>query len=160
MANLITALRIALSVGIIFVPYPSALFYVLYIFAGVSDMADGFLARLLNTVSDLGAKLDTTADFIFLAVCFYKLLPIIKIPIYLWLWVLAIAVIKTVSIVITKGLVAAHNLPNKITGLLLFIFPLTLKTIPIIYSALILCTFAGFSAIYELLCIIKNGNDK
>ena len=40
----------------------STLFVVLFAGALISDMADGYLARRLNQVSDLGAKLDSWAD--------------------------------------------------------------------------------------------------
>ena len=38
---------------------------------------------------------------------------------------------------------------NKITGLLLFLFPLTLNFIELKYSAIVLCFVATFSAIQE-----------
>lgn len=46
----------------------------LYIAAGISDMIDGAIARKTNTVSEFGARLDTTADFVLVAVSLVKFL--------------------------------------------------------------------------------------
>ena len=45
MANIITGLRIACSIALLFCPAFSPAFYTLYIIAGVSDMIDGTVAR-------------------------------------------------------------------------------------------------------------------
>ncbi|MBQ6866890.1 MAG: CDP-alcohol phosphatidyltransferase family protein, partial [Clostridia bacterium] len=65
MANLITILRILASAALLFCPALSPAFFAVYIFAGVTDMLDGFVARRTGTASDFGAKLDTAADLIF-----------------------------------------------------------------------------------------------
>jgi len=43
--------------------YPQ-LFTLLYLYCGLSDVADGYLARKFKVESSLGAKLDSLADFI------------------------------------------------------------------------------------------------
>ena len=68
MANTVTFSRIAASIVLLFCPVFSPAFYMFYIAAGVSDMLDGFVARKTDTVSNLGARLDTIADFVFVAV--------------------------------------------------------------------------------------------
>lgn len=45
------------------------MFYVVYLTAGLTDMADGAIARRTNSVSEFGTKLDTFADFVFVVVC-------------------------------------------------------------------------------------------
>lgn len=152
-ANIITACRILLSVLLLFFPAFSPMFYVIYCAAGLTDMLDGFVARKTNTVSEFGSKLDTVADFVFLAVCMGKLLPAIKIPGWLWGWIGIIAVIKLVNIisgyVLHKELAAEHTMSNKITGILLFLLPLTLELIDLRYSGGIVCAVATFAAIQE-----------
>ena len=69
MANIITCVRIVLSVALLFCPALSPAFYGLYIAAGASDMIDGAVARKTGAVSELGARLDTVADMVFTAVC-------------------------------------------------------------------------------------------
>ena len=153
MANIITSIRILCSVALLFCPVFSTTFYSLYIFAGISDMADGWVARKTNTVSEFGAKLDTIADFVFVVVCLVKLLPIVDIPIWLYVWVGIIASIKVVNIVsgfvVQKQFVAVHSVMNKVTGVVLFVLPLTFSFIDLRYSAVIVCLIATFAAAQE-----------
>ena len=153
MANIITSIRILCSIALSFCPAFSAAFYSLYITAGISDMADGWVARRTNTVSEFGAKLDTIADIVFVIVCLFKLLPVMDIPLWLYVWVGIIAGIKVINIVsgfvVQKQFVAVHSVMNKVTGGLLFLFPLTLSFFDLRYSAIVVCVFATFAAIQE-----------
>lgn len=152
-ANIITVCRILLSILILFFPAFSPMFYVIYCVAGLTDMLDGFVARKTKTVSKFGSKLDTVADFVFLAVCMGKLLPVIKILAWIWVWIGIIAVIKLINIisgyVLHKELAAEHTVANKITDVLLFLLPLTLELIEFRYSGGIVCAVATFAAIQE-----------
>lgn len=87
MANIITGIRIVLSVALLFCPALSPRFYALYIAAGFSDMIDGAVARKTGTVSEFGSKLDTIADIVFVAVCLIELLPVLHVPVWLYEWV-------------------------------------------------------------------------
>ena len=153
MANTITFFRIAVSIVLLFCPVFSPAFYVFYTAAGLSDMLDGFVARKTDTVSKLGAMLDTIADFVLVAVCLIKLLPVLRIPAWLYAWIGIIALIKLVNIIsgfaVQKRFVAVHSLMNKATGALLFLLPLTLPVLPLKYSALIVCAAATFAAVQE-----------
>lgn len=153
MANIITIIRILCSIAILFCPVFLVAFYSLYITAGLTDMIDGWVARKTNTVSEFGAKLDTVADFVFVVVCLVKLLPIMDIPTWLYVWIGIIAFIKIINIVsgyvVQKRFVAIHSVMNKVTGLLLFIFPLTLSFINLRYSAVVVCLVATFAAVQE-----------
>ena len=112
-ANLLTACRILLSILILFYPAFYPMFYALYLSAGLTDMFDGVIARKTNTVSEFGSKLDTVADFILFVVCMVKLLPVIRIPVWLWIWIGIITVIKIVNILsgydVQKKLVVKHT---------------------------------------------------
>lgn len=151
--NIITGSRITLSLLLLFTPLSSAWFYVVYLFCGFTDMIDGTIARKTGTVSNIGAKLDTVADFVFMGVCTVKLLPVINIPIWLWIWIASIALIKASNIISEfirkKILLASHTLMNKITGLFLFLLPLTFRFIAPTYSFAIVCTVATIAAIQE-----------
>ena len=126
-------------------------------------MIDGTVARKTGAVSNFGAKLDTASDFVFMAVCVVKLLPKINISVWLWIWIAIIAIVKVINIVMgfirRKKLVALHTFLNKITGLLLFLLPLTLQFIVPTYSFAVVCTIATIAAIQEGYYIIK-ANDK
>ena len=153
MANIITGLRILCSIGLIFVPVFSPAFFVLYLTAGASDMADGAVARKTGTESDLGSKLDTAADLILAAVCLIKMIPVLDIPVWLMIWIAAIALIKVTNIisgyVLHKEFAAVHTVPNKVTGAALFVLPLTLPVIDLKYSGALVCALAAFAAIQE-----------
>ena len=153
MANTITLFRIAAGIVLLFCPVFSPAFYVFYIVAGVSDMLDGFVARKTNTASRFGARLDTIADFVLVVVCLIKLLPILSIPAWLYIWIGIIALIKVVNIIsgfaVQKRFVAVHSVMNKATGALLFLMPLTIPAVSLKYSAIVVCAVATFAAIQE-----------
>ena len=153
MANIITASRILLSIALLFCPAFSPAFYVLYIAGGASDMIDGAVARKTGTAGKLGSRLDTIADFVFVTVCLIKLLPMLNIPIWLYIWIAVITFIKAANIMVgylrNKELAAVHSVLNKAAGLLLFVFPLTLTWIDLRYSAAVVCAVATTAAVYE-----------
>ncbi len=94
--NLLTLLRIAFTPWIGFEiareNYPLAL--PLLFFAGISDAADGFLARRLHWQSNLGAKLDPIADKLLAATVFIALAANGRLP----LWMLALALSRDLLI--------------------------------------------------------------
>ena len=153
MANAITIFRMAACIVLLFCPAFSPAFYVLYIMAGLSDILDGFAARKTNTASRFGAKLDTIADYMFVAICLIKLLPVLSIPSWLYGWIGIIALIKVVSIIsgfaVQKKFVAVHSVMNKATGALLFLLTLTIPVLPLKYSAIVVCALATVAAIQE-----------
>ena len=153
LANIITGLRIIGSVVLLFFDVPSFPFYITYLLCGFSDMIDGAIARKTNAVSSFGSKLDTVADIVFMVVCAVKLLPMIYLPIWVWMWIAVIALIKVTNIVWgfvrKKQLVDYHAILNKITGLTLFLLPFTLQFIEPMYSFAVVCMIATIAAIKE-----------
>ena len=152
-ANLITGTRILCSIALLFCQPLSPSFVVLYLVSGLTDMVDGAVARKTGTVSAFGAKLDTAVDFVFVAVCLWKLLPMLSVPLWLWLWIGGIALTKAVNLlsgyILQKRFVSMHTVMNKVTGILLFILPLTLPIMDLTYSAPIVCAVATFAAVQE-----------
>jgi CDP-diacylglycerol--glycerol-3-phosphate 3-phosphatidyltransferase len=116
-------------------------------------MIDGTIARKMNTVTEFGARFDTAADFVFVVVCLLKLLPVISMPLWLCVWIAMIALIKIINIIsgyiVQRKLVAVHSVMNKVTGLLLFILPLTFPIVPIKYLTIPVCAVATFAAVQE-----------
>ncbi len=153
MANIITCIRIVLSVALLFCPALSSAFYALYLAAGFTDLIDGAVARKTGTVSVLGSRLDTIADIVFTAVCLIKLLPILDVPAWLYAWISVIAIIKLINIAAgyarQKAFVAVHSAANRIAGAFLFVFPLTLAWIELKYSAAAVCAAATIAAVHE-----------
>ena len=162
MANVITGLRILVSAALLFCPVFSPIFYVLYLFAGLSDMVDGIIARKTNSVSEFGSGFDGVADFVFVAVCLIKVLPVMDIPMWLYVWTAVIALIKIINIISgfakQKRFVAVHTTMNKVTGALLFMLPLTLTILPFIYTGIPICSVATFAAVQEG-HFIRTGSD-
>ncbi|MBR0341865.1 MAG: CDP-alcohol phosphatidyltransferase family protein [Oscillospiraceae bacterium] len=163
MAKIITGFRVLISIALLFCPVFSPVFYILYLTGGLSDMIDGTIARKMNTVTEFGARFDTAADFVFVVVCLIKLLPMISMLIWLWVWILIIALIKIINIIsgyiAQRKLVAVHSVMNKVTGVLLFVLPLTFSIVPLKYSALPVCAVATFAAVQEG-HFIRTGRDE
>ena len=127
-------------------------------------MIDGTVARKTGTVSEFGSKLDTIADFALVAVCLIKLLPVLDVRTWVYVWIAIIALIKAVNIFYgykkQKEFTAEHTLMNKVTGALLFALPLTLPVIDLKYSAAVVCASATIAAIHEGHCIRIKGENQ
>ena len=95
----------------------------------------------------------------FTAVALIKILPILKLPVWVIAWVGVIALIKLVNLVIgfvrRHTLTAVHSVINKVTGALVFILPFTLPIINIRYTAPLVCIVATVAAITESRTILK-----
>ena len=106
-----------------------------------------------GTISEFGSKLDTFADIVFVAVCLIKLLPIMHVPVWLYIWIAIISFIKVASIAVgfirQREFISVHSMLNKMAGGLLFVFPLTLSFINLNYGGTIVCAVATFAAIQE-----------
>ena len=156
-ANIITGSRVALSLPLLFIPLSSAWFYILYLFCGFTDMIDGTIARKTGAASEFGARLDTVSDFVFLCVSSIKFLPMVSISQWLWLWVAVIGVVRIGNLiwgyVRSKTLVSLHTVMSKITGVLLFLLPLTFPVIDLNYSSIAVCVTASLAAIQEIIYI-------
>ena len=152
-ANYITAGRIGLALALLFIQPLTVPFYAVYILCGLSDMADGFIARKTHTESVFGAKLDSIADFVFVITALVRILPVIDIPMWLIIWIGLIMLIKFANILVgyicQKKLVMLHTTANKITGFMLFILPLFFGIYNNTYTAIPVCMLATVAAIQE-----------
>ena len=128
-------------------------FYIIYIYCGLSDILDGFLARKYKITSKFGAKIDSVADMLFVGVSLLKILPVIEISIGIYIWIIIIVLIKVFNIILGyiyyKQLTLLHTIGNKITGLVLFVIPLMMNFIHIKILEILICSVATFSAIQE-----------
>ncbi|MBP5156347.1 MAG: CDP-alcohol phosphatidyltransferase family protein [Treponema sp.] len=153
MANIITGIRILCSVALLAVPAFSVSFYALYLTAGFSDMIDGTVARKTGKASEFGSKFDSIADFVFVAVCLIKLIPVLDIEEWLCVWIVLVAAIKAFNIIYGlkkyKRLVFVHSVLNKITGALTFVLPLTIRFLEFRYAAAVVCAVATVAAVQE-----------
>ena len=149
--NVISILRMAGSVSLLFCDVKGWPFWSLYVLCGLSDILDGWLARRLHAESKAGAVLDSVADIVFVACCAIRLLPVLEIPAWLWIWAGAIVIIKMVNqisaLVVYKRFCFLHTLANKLTGLLLFL------AVPAVFCSVIpvsiVAAIATFAAVQE-----------
>ena len=149
--NVISVLRIAGSIGLLFCDVAGWLFWALYALCGISDMVDGWLARNLQAESKTGAVLDSVADIVFVACCAIRLLPVLEIPVWLCIWAGVIVFIKMVNqvsaLVVCKRFCFPHTWANKLTGFLLFL------TVPTMFRSMIpisiVAALATFAAVQE-----------
>ena len=149
--NIITILRFFGAVCLLLCNPTGAAFWVIYGQCGVSDMVDGYLARRLHAESKTGAVLDSVADICFVVCCAMRLLPVLQIPMWLWIWAGLIVIIKIINqisaLVVYKRLCFPHTKANKLTGLLLFI------AVPMVFWSIvpisIVAGVATFAAIQE-----------
>ena len=149
--NILSSLRIVGAVALLLCDVVGTTFWALYTLCGISDMADGWLARKMKCVTKTGALLDSLADICFVACLCPLLLPILELPQWLWLWAGVIAAIKVVNqlsaLVMYGRCCFPHTTANKWAGFLLFIaVPMTAWSIvPISFVAIV----ATFAAIHE-----------
>ncbi|MBR4337563.1 MAG: CDP-alcohol phosphatidyltransferase family protein [Bacteroidaceae bacterium] len=123
-------------------------FWLVYGFCGISDIADGWLARKLGCATKTGALLDSLADICFVVCCALRLLPILEFPIWLLIWAGVIVVIKIINqvsaLVMCGRCCFLHTLANKVTGFLLFLaVPVTFWSITPIFLVAAVATFAA-----------------
>jgi CDP-diacylglycerol--glycerol-3-phosphate 3-phosphatidyltransferase len=149
--NVISLLRIAGSISLLFCDVAGWPFCALYALCGISDMVDGWLARKLHAETKAGAVLDSVADIIFVACSAIRLLPVLEIPVWLWILAGVIVFIKIVNqvsaLVVYKRFCFPHTLANKVTGLLLFL------AVPAVFWSMIpivvVAAIATFAAVQE-----------
>ena len=149
--NIITAFRFLGAACLLLCNPAGTAFWIIYGLCGVSDILDGYLARKLYAESKTGAVLDSVADICFVACCAIRLIPVVRIPTWLWIWAGAIIVIKLVNqfsaLIVSKGFCFPHTTANKRTGLLLFI---TVPTVSwSIVPIAIVAGVASFAAVQE-----------
>lgn len=107
--NLISILRIILVIPIIYLMRERefGIALVLFFVAGISDGIDGYLAKRNNWASRLGSILDPLADKILLVSSFIMLALLSYLP----LWLVAVILLRDVTIVI--GAVVYHLVNGK-----------------------------------------------
>lgn len=121
---------------------------------GATDILDGYIARKTKSTSNAGAVFDSVADFIFITIMLFIMLPIIDVSFWIQLWLISIVMIKTASLLTGfikyRSFAFLHTYTNKATGALLFAFPLLYKGLGITITVFLLCSIASIAAVEEL----------
>ena len=108
-ANYISISRIIMSILLIPTKTFSILFYSIYIYCGLSDMLDGFLARRYKITSEIGAKIDSVADIVFVFISIVKILPVLNLSKEIYIWCIIIAIIKSVMLYVGMPIIKNWN---------------------------------------------------
>ena len=159
-ANTITITRIIGAFSMLFFKPLSPVFLYLYVFCGISDILDGYIARKTGAVSQTGMVLDSIADLVFLVIASFCFSGNIIIPIWILLWIGVIIITRLASYVVGwvkyHSFTALHTYANKLAGLMLFVFPFLYMKLDIIITGTLLCSISSLSALEELLITMKS----
>lgn len=126
---------------------------------GVSDVLDGWLARRWDAVTHTGQLLDSVEDvgfFLAILICFFS-----QWQSWTQYWVLAILFIRVFALLLSVCrfhiVPFLHTVLNKITGLLLFLFPVLYGLFGFSVPAVGVCFAASLAALEEvgILCVQK-----
>lgn len=153
-ADIITVTRMLFSLFLLVVPPSSRLFAALYLLCGVSDVLDGFAARKLHTESEKGARLDSAADLLFSLMYVVRILPLLSVPLWILIWTAGIALVKASGIILAsinaRVFIVQHSFANKLTGILVFLLPLSVSVADVKYGAALACAAATVSTVEEI----------
>lgn len=126
--NIISVLRIPLSLSLLLFIHDYDVFLVLYSVCGISDVLDGYIARKMNLQSTLGSKLDSIADFIMytiviIVLCLWDLNAVVEFIPFLAPVVLLRAVNIGIMYCKFHQLGVIHTIGNKIVGSFVYSIP-------------------------------------
>lgn len=164
LANYITITRIIGTLILIFLPVFSKSFYIIYIWCGISDVLDGFIARKTKTTSSLGSKLDTVSDLFFYTIMMLKIWDILQrsLPIIIWILIYVILGLRAIYYIYLgikySTLASKHSILNKITGVLMFLLPFIVNSKYLFYCSILILLIAYTSLGIEVFNLINNSN--
>ncbi len=161
-ANSITMLRIIGTICLLFTKPFTKLFYIIYTVSGLSDVFDGYVARLTKTSSAFGAMLDSIADLVLYAVMVLKIFPALysTLPIQIWYAVTIVVIIRIVSYLAAaikyRRFASLHTKLNKVTGFLVFMIPYMIKLPVATPYCVAACGVSAMSSLEEMSIHIKS----
>lgn len=156
-ADTVTALRIAASAVLLFLPLQSVGFLAVYTLTGLTDAMDGWLARKTGTASEFGARLDSVADLLFYGVLLLRLFPVLwqRLPVEIWYAVAVIILVRLAAYAAAAikyhRFSSLHTWLNKLTGAAVFLLPYVLAISSGVGYCWAVCAMAFASSTEELL---------
>ena len=155
-ADTITAMRIAATVFLLFLPLNAFPFFAAYTLGGLTDVLDGWIARKTEKSSQFGARLDSVADLMFYAVLLLRLFPSLwrTLPVSIWYMVAVILLVRLTSYAAAAiryhSFAALHTWLNKLTGGAVFFLPYVFVTPVGVEYSWAVCVLALTAAVEEL----------
>ena len=160
LADMITLSRMVFAVAMVIAQPFSVLFWLCYLCGGLSDVLDGPVARKYNQQSDAGARLDSIADLVFAAAIFIVAVRSIYFPLWVWLCIAVIALLRIASYAIGfykyHTFASLHTIMNKVSGASIFAFPLLYALVGAAAASAIVCAICFIAAVEELLITVKS----
>lgn len=159
--NCITVLRIVGTLTLLLIEPLSVAFFWVYALTGITDVLDGFIARLTGSVTEFGAKLDSTADLLFYGVMLVRIFPVmwVRLPGEIWFAVGLILLIRVISYSVaaskTGQFASLHTYMNKFTGFAVFCVPFVILqpfAVPVCSSV---CLIAALASAEELMIHLR-----
>lgn len=152
--NTVTFLRLAGALMLPVFETMSIPFLICYLLCGITDAADGFLARHLHAESRFGAAFDGCADAVFFLISLMIFLSYFSFPLWVWAVFGGVFAVKTSALILRykkSGVFgfSADRL-NKTAGAVLFLFPFISLFAGVDITAGICGIFAAVSAVHEL----------
>ena len=158
--NMITTIRYIAAVVLIFLPFPSLAFYLVYGICGLSDAIDGFVAKKFHLESKFGTIYDSVGDLLFYTVMGIKIFPTLLrlfIPLY-WVFIIVPTVLHIIAYIICAikfhKFASLHTYANKALGLIVFFFPFALINEVYLAYTIYICfgsAIALYSGVEEIL---------
>ncbi len=154
--NYITLLRIVGTLCLLFASPLSGAFFLIYTLCGLTDILDGWIARITHSTSELGAKLDSVADLLFYCISILKLLPTLRARLPGWIWyivgtILLLRIICYITAAVKfRRFASVHTPLNKISGAAVFLLPYFLTSPYVLTYALLICAVTCLAALHEL----------
>lgn len=160
LANGITVVRM-ICAGVIFMVSPlSMAFWSAYIGGGLSDVLDGLVARKFQLQSDLGAKLDSIADLMFILAIIFSAMKHFSMPLGVIISACVITSWRFINLAIGywrfRTFASIHTLLNKGVGGMLYGFPLFYMILGLTVSCILISVFAGLATLEETLLLISS----
>ncbi len=143
--NLLTLLRAAGAVGLLFLSPVGTAFWAVYLLCGITDMVDGPLARRWQVQSRVGGTLDSAADLLFMVVCAWRLIPLWRLPQWIWLWAAVLALGQGILLLAAwkaGKMELLHQDANRICGMGIYMAAPFLQGERSALLAVLLCTLA------------------
>lgn len=153
--NVLTIVRILLSLCLFPLAGHQAIFLIVYGVCGLTDWLDGLLARRLKAQSPLGARLDSVADLVWFSAAALALVCWLPVkPIWALAAVALVILIRAGSLAVGWARfgrpVFLHTLANKAAGLLFFLCPLEVALWGTAYGLIVLFPVALAASVEEL----------
>ncbi|MDR3706046.1 MAG: CDP-alcohol phosphatidyltransferase family protein [Paludibacteraceae bacterium] len=159
--NILSLSRIPLSLLLWPLVDSPVCFTAVVLLIGITDVADGYLARKYQCTTKTGAKLDSVADFVFFTVIVIILVVHYRPIVYgIRFLVLAVACIRLLSLVVCyfrfRELAFIHTIGNKLTGGVIYLSILLLPFALPVFVFRVVISIALLTAIEELLIMLTD----